>query len=89
VTAPRSHRTRDRWPPPGKERGGPPHQGNRPDTNNQITATNGETIVADVPTTVPVDYLEWRCRTGRCVDRPLHDCMDWWPAWSLEGRWAS
>jgi len=68
-------------------RGTPPAAGL--DTNNQITAANGPAIVADAPAPVLVDYLAWPCRHGRCVQRPLHDCMDWWPAWALESRWPA
>jgi len=32
------------------------------------------------------DLLAWRCRHGRCVARPLHDRLDWWPAWAIERR---
>jgi hypothetical protein len=35
------------------------------------------------------DLLAWRCRHGCCVDRPLHDYLDWWPAWALESRWSA
>ncbi len=57
------------------------------DTQHITTATSGMAIIADPP--VVVDYLVWRCRRGQCVDRPLHDCMDWWPSWSLESRWSA
>jgi hypothetical protein len=35
------------------------------------------------------DLLAWRCRHGLCVERPLHDHLDWWPAWALETRWST
>ena len=53
------------------------------------TTTSGEAIIAEATTPVLVDYLAWRCRTGRCVPRPLHDHLDWWPAWTLEARWSA
>jgi hypothetical protein len=35
------------------------------------------------------DLLAWRCRHGLCAGRPLHDRLDWWPAWTLESRWSA
>jgi hypothetical protein len=50
-----------------------------------LTTTDTRRVARDRVT----DLLAWRCCRGRCVDRPLHDRMDWWPAWALEARWSA
>jgi hypothetical protein len=44
------------------------------------TRTSGVAIIRQ-PANVG-DLLAWRCRAGRCVSRPQHDPMDWWPTWA-------
>jgi hypothetical protein len=57
-----------------------------PNTTAASPKATGKLSVADGRV---ADLLAWRCRHGCCVDRPLHDRLDWWPSWALEARWPA
>jgi hypothetical protein len=57
-----------------------------PDPRTAATEPQFSPTVARLPI---ADLLAWRCRHGQCVQRPLHDRMDWWPAWAHEARWSA
>jgi hypothetical protein len=75
-------------PPNGLER--PDGQPGRSTTRTLSDETKVDARIADAGDDVSADLVAWRCRHTQCVQRPLHDRMDWWPSWAEPlKRWSA